>query len=402
MEEERETVEEVIDVTDKSEKTKTDEMGAAESKRIPAGSWKADLIINKGEVIDKTGTSETKQKEPKDEKIDKGGSNDHVDGIQQNGTEGTDVDIKTDKHETEVIKPDLESNEDGNERKGKKNQDLEVISSETVKEGGSVDIINVASINKIKENGFTGSSDSDLDSSKYSSCEEEVKLENKNDETSTNKIQDDNDKDNTTHSGDSKVKEIPVKDSDNNKQDTVKAKADTKITHKKPGKNPLVRIQSKILDALSHSNFDSYTPEICIDFLKSPNLKLLSSLNKKLKQNKADWNEEFLELNGSGVLLDIVDTLGQKRVTQLSDALLLLECVECIKTLMNSKMGLEYLVDHGEYLKKLVKGKQLLWSVLIHVCLYWQTAQTLMRRRVLRRLIWVYAVCICPLFNAFI
>ena len=359
MEEERETVEEVIDVTDKSEKTKTDEMGAAESKRIPAGSWKADLIINKGEVIDKTGTSETKQKEPKDEEIDKGGSNDHVDGIQQNETEGTDVDIKTDKHETEVIKPDFESNEDGNERTGKKNQDVEVISSETVKEGGSVDIINVASINKIKENGFTGSSDSDLDSSKYSSCEEEVKLENKNDETSTNKIQDDNDKDNTTHSGDSKVKEIPVNYSDNNKQDTVKAKADTKITHKKPGKNPLVRIQSKILDALSHSNFDSYTPEICIDFLKSPNLKLLSSLNKKLKQNKADWNEEFLELNGSGVLLDIVDTLGQKRVTQLSDALLLLECVECIKTLMNSKMGLEYLVDHGEYLKKLVKGKQL-------------------------------------------
>ena len=33
------------------------------------------------------------------------------------------------------------------------------------------------------------------------------------------------------------------------------------------------------------------------------------------------------------------------------------------------------------------------------VCLSWQTAQTLMRRRVLRRLIWVYAVCIYSLFK---
>ena len=33
------------------------------------------------------------------------------------------------------------------------------------------------------------------------------------------------------------------------------------------------------------------------------------------------------------------------------------------------------------------------------VCLFWQTAQTLIRRRVLWRLIWVYAVCICFLFE---
>ena len=31
------------------------------------------------------------------------------------------------------------------------------------------------------------------------------------------------------------------------------------------------------------------------------------------------------------------------------------------------------------------------------VCLYWQTVQTPMRRRILRRLIWDYAVCICSL-----
>ena len=33
------------------------------------------------------------------------------------------------------------------------------------------------------------------------------------------------------------------------------------------------------------------------------------------------------------------------------------------------------------------------------VCLSWQTAQTRMRRRILRRLIWVSANCICSLFE---
>ena len=127
---------------------------------------------------------------------------------------------------------------------------------------------------------------------------------------------------------------------------------------KKPkSKHPFKKMQSKIMDVMSHQNFDSMSPEVCIDFLRSPSLKLLSALNRKLKQNDAEWKESFLDQSGSEALLDLVDTLGIKRVTQLADALLLLECVSCVKSIMNSKMGLAYLVEHGASLNRLVKGK---------------------------------------------
>lgn len=116
-------------------------------------------------------------------------------------------------------------------------------------------------------------------------------------------------------------------------------------------------LQGKVLALVSHQNFDSYSPAICVDFLKSPSLKFLSSLNKKLRQNKKDWNNEFLELQGFDILLDLVDSLESKRVSKLTDVQLLLECVGCIKSLLNSKLGVQYFVQHSHCLKKLVKGK---------------------------------------------
>ena len=37
--------------------------------------------------------------------------------------------------------------------------------------------------------------------------------------------------------------------------------------------------------------------------------------------------------------------------------MLLLECVSCIKALMNSKVGLEYMIQHTESIGKLVNGE---------------------------------------------
>ncbi|KAH3836366.1 hypothetical protein DPMN_109736 [Dreissena polymorpha] len=90
--------------------------------------------------------------------------------------------------------------------------------------------------------------------------------------------------------------------------------------------------------------------------LKNASLKLLAALNKKLKQNDGSWNKEFLEQGGWAALMSLVDALGVRRVIQLSDAMLLLECVQCVKSLMNSKMGLGYLVEHGGTLNHLVRG----------------------------------------------
>ena len=57
------------------------------------------------------------------------------------------------------------------------------------------------------------------------------------------------------------------------------------------------------------------------------------------------------------VLMDAVDTMSQRRVTALSDAMLLLECVSCVKHVLNSKIGLEYLIEQQEYTRKLARGE---------------------------------------------
>lgn len=164
------------------------------------------------------------------------------------------------------------------------------------------------------------------------------------------------DLDSNSSSEEDSVDETEKKDLDTEKEPEKRMK--TKESNKKRSSG---RMQSKILDVLSYQNFDSFAPEVCIDFMKSkPSLQFLSALNRKLNHKNKEWNNEFLDLNGFESLLDLVDVLGIRRVTQLSDAMLLLECIGCVKTLMNSKVGLAYLVEHGDSLKRLVTGKTFL------------------------------------------
>jgi len=66
--------------------------------------------------------------------------------------------------------------------------------------------------------------------------------------------------------------------------------------------------------------------------------------------------EGFLEEGGLGVLLQGVESLSGRRVVQLADAMLLLECVACVKSVMNSSIGLQVITQHHDYVNILVKG----------------------------------------------
>lgn len=114
--------------------------------------------------------------------------------------------------------------------------------------------------------------------------------------------------------------------------------------------------QERVHIAISHIDFDHCTPTQIIQCLKDPSLRLISWLKKKLNQNMKAWKEGFLLLNGVDALLDLMDTLGSKRITQLGDVQMVLESVGCIKTLLNSKMGVTYFIKNSQCLKKLIKG----------------------------------------------
>lgn len=113
----------------------------------------------------------------------------------------------------------------------------------------------------------------------------------------------------------------------------------------------------RVTETLHHVDFETCDPAICVDLLKAPSIQLLGGLKKKFKNAAREWVDGFLDHGGLDALLDCVDVLGCRRMNQLSDALLILECVACIKSIMNSKQGLEYLAENESYIRKLTKGK---------------------------------------------
>lgn len=62
-----------------------------------------------------------------------------------------------------------------------------------------------------------------------------------------------------------------------------------------------------------------------------------------------------MEADGLHSLLATIETLSARKI-ELSDISILLECVSCIKTLLNSKVGIEWAVDDQKCIPSLLKG----------------------------------------------
>ena len=101
----------------------------------------------------------------------------------------------------------------------------------------------------------------------------------------------------------------------------------------------------------------SADPEICVNLLSRPSVKTYADLNVRLRQCSRDWLLRFLDARGFDVLMDSIDVMSAKRVTALADALTLLECVTCVKSIMNSKVGMEFLTLNHSLIGKLIRGR---------------------------------------------
>ncbi|KAL8599746.1 hypothetical protein ACOMHN_042511 [Nucella lapillus] len=115
-------------------------------------------------------------------------------------------------------------------------------------------------------------------------------------------------------------------------------------------------LRRKISETLFHVDLEQCDPDVAVTLLNMPTVQTLAALKKKLKNSGKEWMQGFLDHEGLETLLDCVDTVGSRRVTQLSDAMTLLECVSCVKCVMNSKMGLELLVQRPDFVCRLVKA----------------------------------------------
>ncbi|XP_062904202.1 inverted formin-2 isoform X2 [Mobula hypostoma] len=103
----------------------------------------------------------------------------------------------------------------------------------------------------------------------------------------------------------------------------------------------------------TEANLENADPELCIRLLQTPTVMNYSGLKKRVENSNNAWMLQFLELGGLDLLLEALDRLSGRGVAKITDALLQLTCVKCVRAVMNSSKGIDYIINNSGYVRKL-------------------------------------------------
>jgi hypothetical protein len=84
-------------------------------------------------------------------------------------------------------------------------------------------------------------------------------------------------------------------------------------------------------------------PELCITLLERG--LNFTGLKARLKAADQAWIEHFISVGGIAALFDALEALGKKGFSSIVDAIRQLECVGCVRAVMNNRFGLEFMVE---------------------------------------------------------
>ena len=123
----------------------------------------------------------------------------------------------------------------------------------------------------------------------------------------------------------------------------------------------------------NQGQFSNIEPELCINLLRIPSLKNFSSLHPKLAKCSTEWMSDFLSLGGLDVLLNALEILSARlsassRHFAFMDAFVAIECVQCVKEVLNSQGGVQYFLTSPDLVCQLVYGKKM-FSCWAKLCL---------------------------------
>lgn len=107
----------------------------------------------------------------------------------------------------------------------------------------------------------------------------------------------------------------------------------------------------------TEANLESAEPELCIRLLQMPSVVNYSGLRKRLEGSDGRWMVQFLEQSGLDLLLEALARLSGRGVARIADALLQLTCVSCVRAVMNSQQGLQYILSNQAYVRQLSLGE---------------------------------------------
>lgn len=128
----------------------------------------------------------------------------------------------------------------------------------------------------------------------------------------------------------------------------------------------------------TEANLESAEPELCIRLLQMPSVVNYSGLRKRLESSDGSWMVQFLEQSGLDLLLEALARLSGRGVARIADALLQLTCISCVRAVMNSQQGIEYILSNQGYVRQLsqaldtsnVMVKKQVFELLAALCIY--------------------------------
>lgn len=125
-------------------------------------------------------------------------------------------------------------------------------------------------------------------------------------------------------------------------------------SERQPEKRTLVQRKSE--GRLAAIISDVALSQSLVQLLRDPTVFNFSRLRKKLRSDDRRWMSGFLKLGGLEMLFEGLRSFGSYSGT-FSNLVQRLECVMCIKTVMNSQIGLQSLTTSRKFGSKFGAGK---------------------------------------------
>lgn len=113
------------------------------------------------------------------------------------------------------------------------------------------------------------------------------------------------------------------------------------------------RVQNKVESVTISSDA---SVEFCVRLLRTAHLQNFAGLKTKLQTSSDQWISEFLNQGGMEILFQSLERLSLSGRLAFMEAYMQLECVNCIKAVLNSKQGLDLLVQSKSLACSLTKG----------------------------------------------
>lgn len=128
----------------------------------------------------------------------------------------------------------------------------------------------------------------------------------------------------------------------------------------------------------TEANLENADPELCTRLLQMPSVVNYSGLRKRLESSDGGWMVQFLEQSGLDLLLEALARLSGRGVARIADALLQLTCISCVRAVMNSQEGIQYILSNQAYVRQLsqaldtsnVMVKKQVFELLAALCIY--------------------------------